>query len=116
RLIDAAHRIHAEPELAYEEWKAHDLLTSMLAEAGLAPERSAFGVETAFRAVAGASGPAVAVLCEYDALPGLGHGCGHNIIAAAGSSPRQATSPTSCRTALRPSGMCGPTRSPRSNR
>ena len=82
RLIDAAHRIHAEPELAYEERKAHDLLTSMLAEAGLALERSAFGIETAFRAVAGASGPAVAVLCEYDALPGLGHGCGHNIIAA----------------------------------
>jgi amidohydrolase len=84
RLVEVAHRIHAEPELAYEERKAHDLLTSVLADAGLEPERSAFGVETAFRAGAGEEGPAVAVLCEYDALPGLGHGCGHNVIAAAG--------------------------------
>ena len=71
-------------ELAYEERFAHDLLTDLLEEAGLAPERSAFGIETAFRAAAGPSGPTVAVLCEYDALPGIGHACGHNVIAAAG--------------------------------
>ncbi len=84
RLVEVSHRIHAEPELAYEERGAHDLLTSVLAEAGLEPRRSAYGVETAFEAAAGESGPAVAVLCEYDALPGLGHACGHNVIAAAG--------------------------------
>src|SRR5262245_1203208 len=91
RLVEVARRIHAQPELAYEERFAHDLLSDVLAEAGLAPERGALGVETAFRASAGASGPVVAVLCEYDALPGIGHACGHNIIAAAGLGAALAT-------------------------
>ena len=84
RLIDVAHQIHAHPELAYEEQAAHDLLTAVLDDAALAPERSAYGVPTAFRAEVGEAGPVVAVLCEYDALPGIGHACGHNVIAAAG--------------------------------
>jgi amidohydrolase len=84
RLIEVAHEIHAQPELAYEERAAHDLLTSVLGEAGLNPVRSAYGIETAFEARVGDDGPTVAVLCEYDALPGLGHACGHNVIAAAG--------------------------------
>ena len=91
RLVDVARRIHAEPELAFEERAAHDLLTGVLDEAGMAPERSALGVETAFRARVGSSGPTVAVLCEYDALPGIGHACGHNIIAAAGLGAALAT-------------------------
>src|SRR5690606_23379878 len=74
----------ARPELRYEERFAHDLLAGVLEREGLAVNRSARGVETAFEAAAGASGPTVAVLCEYDALPGIGHACGHNIIAAAG--------------------------------
>jgi amidohydrolase len=84
RLVEVAHRIHACPELAYEEHAAHDLLTSVLDDADLAPERAAHGLPTAFRAEAGTTGPTVAVLCEYDALPGIGHACGHNVIAAAG--------------------------------
>jgi amidohydrolase len=84
RLVDVAQQIHAHPELAFEEHLAHDLLTSVLDDAGLSPERSAFGVPTAFRATAGETGTDVAVLCEYDALPGIGHACGHNVIAAAG--------------------------------
>jgi amidohydrolase len=84
RLVDVADQIHAHPELAFEEHFAHELLTSVLVEAGVETERSVFGVPTAFRARAGESGPDVAVLCEYDALPGLGHACGHNVIAAAG--------------------------------
>jgi amidohydrolase len=76
--------IHEHPELAYEETHAHEALTRFLEERGFAVERSAFGVETAFRAVAGSGGPTVAVLCEYDALPGIGHACGHNLIATAG--------------------------------
>jgi amidohydrolase len=84
RLVGVAQQIHARPELAYEEHFAHDLITGVLTDAGLAPERAVLGVETAFRATAGESGPAVAVLCEYDALPGIGHACGHNVIAAAG--------------------------------
>ena len=84
RLIDVAHQIHDHPELAYEEHAAHDLLTSVLDDASLAPERAAYGVPTAFRAAVGDEGPVVAVLCEYDALPEIGHACGHNVIAAAG--------------------------------
>jgi amidohydrolase len=91
RLVDVARQIHAQPELAYEEHFAHDLLSDVLDEAGLAPERGALGVETAFRANVGTSGPVVAVLCEYDALPGIGHACGHNIIAAAGLGAALAT-------------------------
>src|SRR5262249_19373231 len=84
-LLDAAHRIAARRELGYEEHHAHDLLTAILTDAGLDTERSAYGLPTAFRADSGAAdGPVVAVLCEYDALPDLGHACGHNIIATAG--------------------------------
>ena len=85
RLIEVSHEIHAHPELGYEEHEAHALLTGVLADAGLDVERGAFGLDTAFRAVVrGGDGPTVAICCEYDALPGIGHACGHNIIAAAG--------------------------------
>jgi amidohydrolase len=83
-LIDVSHQIHANPELCFEERFAHDLLTGVLEGEGLAVARSARGVATAFEAAAGSSGPRVAVVCEYDALPGIGHACGHNVIAAAG--------------------------------
>ena len=84
-LLDVSHRIHARPELCFEEHHAHDLLTGVLADHGLAVERRAYGVDTAFEARAGdGDGPVVAVVCEYDALPGIGHACGHNIIAASG--------------------------------
>lgn len=77
--------IHAHPELGYEERHAHELLTGFLEREGFEVTRSAHGMETAFRAVAGRGEPVVAVLCEFDALPGLGHACGHNLIAAAGA-------------------------------
>jgi amidohydrolase len=86
-LIETAHRIHSQPELLFEEHMASDLLASALEEAGLDVERAAYGLETAFEARAGSDGdgaPTVAILCEYDALPGIGHACGHNLIAAAG--------------------------------
>ena len=84
-LLDVSHRIHAHPELCFEEHYAHDLLTEVLDDHGLAVQRRAYGVDTAFEARAGAGGgPLVAVVCEYDALPGIGHACGHNIIAASG--------------------------------
>ena len=84
-LLDVSHRIHARPELGFEEHHAHDLLTGVLDDHGLAVQRRAYGVDTAFEARAGAGGgPLVAVVCEYDALPGIGHACGHNIIAASG--------------------------------
>ncbi|MGH9118769.1 MAG: amidohydrolase [Acidimicrobiales bacterium] len=83
-LVDASRQIHAHPELGFGETFAHGLLTGLIATDGLEPERGAFGLDTAFAARAGSTGPVIAVLCEYDALPGLGHACGHNIIATAG--------------------------------
>jgi amidohydrolase len=84
-LLDVSHSIHANPELGFEEHHAHDVLTSALSDAGLDTERGAFDVPTAFRATAGSGdGPLIAVLLEYDALPEIGHACGHNIIASAG--------------------------------
>jgi len=83
-LIDASHQIHEHPEINYQERFAHDLLADLLEHEGLDVERHAHDLETAFVARAGTSGPTIAVLCEYDALPGIGHACGHNIIATAG--------------------------------
>jgi amidohydrolase len=83
-LVDASHQIHAHPELCYEERFAHDLLTGLLEAEKIDVERHAFDLETAFIARAGTAGPTIAVLCEYDALPGIGHACGHNIIGSAG--------------------------------
>ena len=83
-LVDASHQIHARPELGFEEVFAHGLLTDLLEADGLEPERGAYDLPTAFVARAGEQGPTIAVLCEYDALPGIGHACGHNIIATAG--------------------------------
>ncbi|MEY2453459.1 MAG: hypothetical protein QOD92_3033 [Acidimicrobiaceae bacterium] len=84
-LIDASHQIHDHPELCYEEHFAHDLLTGLLEAEHIDVERHAFDLDTAFIARAGTGdGPTIAVLCEYDALPGIGHACGHNIIGTAG--------------------------------
>jgi amidohydrolase len=80
-----SHRIHAHPELCYREERAHAWLTAFLEAHGARVERGVGGLATAFRAtVAGTDGgPTVAILAEYDALPGIGHACGHNVIAAA---------------------------------
>ena len=83
-LVEASRAIHGRPELAFEEHHAHDVLTGVLADAGVSVERGYLDVPTAFRATAGTSGPTIAVLLEYDALPEIGHACGHNVIAAAG--------------------------------
>ena len=83
-LIDISHQIWEQPELAFEERHAHDLLCRTLSEVGLETQPHAYGLETAFQASAGTEGPEIAVICEYDALPGIGHACGHNVIAAAG--------------------------------
>jgi len=83
-LIAASHDIHAHPELNYEEHFAHDRLTRMIDAAGHGVTRGAYNIDTAFETKVGTRGLNVAVLCEYDALPGIGHACGHNVIAAAG--------------------------------
>jgi len=83
-LYEVSHSIWEHPELCFEEYHAHDLLCDVLEEHGLSTTRHAYGLDTAFVAEAGTRGPIVAVCCEYDALPDIGHACGHNIIAAAG--------------------------------
>jgi len=83
-LVDLSHDLHAHPELAMQEVHAHNALTAALERHGFAVERHAHGIETAFAAtVGGGGGPHVVVCAEYDALPRIGHACGHNVIAAA---------------------------------
>jgi amidohydrolase len=82
-LTNLAQRIHDSPELAYEEHKASAWIAEVLERAGVSVERGIGGVQTAFRArVGGSAGPRIAILAEYDALPEIGHACGHNLIAA----------------------------------
>ena len=83
-LIEISREIHANPELAMEEKRASGLLARRLEQRGFAVERGAFGLETAFRARWGEGPVTLAYLCEYDALPEIGHACGHNLIATAG--------------------------------
>lgn len=81
RLISIADYIHAHPEQAYEEYKAMEILTEELKEAGFLVEKNILGMETAFTATydSGVEGPVIGLLAEYDALP-MGHACGHNLI------------------------------------
>ena len=84
-LESLSHRIHDNPELGYHEVKASAWLTEFLADQGFKVERGVAGVDTAFRAtIETGDGPTIAILCEYDALPAIGHACGHNVIATAG--------------------------------
>src|SRR2546428_8674777 len=83
-LIEISREIHANPELAMEEKRASSLLGDRLEKRGFAVERGAFGLDTAFRARWGEGPVTLAYLCEYDALPEIGHACGHNLIATAG--------------------------------
>src|SRR5437870_13135478 len=79
-------KIHDNPELGYLEVKAAGWLTEFLASQGMKVERGVGGVETAFRAtIETGAGPTIAIMCEYDALPAIGHACGHNAIATAGA-------------------------------
>jgi len=80
QLIQLSLNIHNNPELAFEEEKASAWLTGYLQEHGFRIVRGITGLATAFQASCGQGRPAIALLAEYDALPKLGHACGHNII------------------------------------
>jgi amidohydrolase len=85
-LEKLSRQIHDNPELAYQEVKAAGWLADFLDTHGFKVERGVAGVETAFRGtLETGEGPTIAILCEYDALPGIGHACGHNVIATAGA-------------------------------
>lgn len=81
-LLALSHHIHANPELAFEEHEAAAAIARALSAAGHEPEVGAYGLPTALRHRVGSGHPRVAVLAEYDALPEVGHACGHNVIAA----------------------------------
>ena len=82
-LIELSHRIHANPELGYEEEKASAWVAEALEAGGFQVERGICDLPTALRARAGSGPLQVAICAEYDALPDIGHACGHNVIAAA---------------------------------
>jgi amidohydrolase len=81
-LIGVSHQIHDTPELAYQEHEAASLCADLLESHGFEVEREAYGLATSFAARTGNTGPHLVICAEYDALPGVGHACGHNIIAA----------------------------------
>ncbi len=86
-ILDLSRRIHADPELAFQEVRTSNLLQSVLAAEGFTVSPATGSLPTSFRAVyrLSADRPRVTFTAEMDALPGLGHACGHNIIAAAGT-------------------------------
>lgn len=85
-LLAVSKEIFDNPELAFEEFKASKLLSEKIQEAGFKTKLGVADLETAIHATHPdiSDGPVVAILAEYDALPGMGHGCGHNLIATAG--------------------------------
>ncbi len=82
RLVEISRTMYENPEIGYQERETSKILADYLVENGFEVERSAYGIETAFAASVG-SGPEVVICAEMDALPGVGHACGHNIIATA---------------------------------
>ncbi|MGB6728411.1 MAG: M20 family metallopeptidase [Terracidiphilus sp.] len=82
QLIEISHRIHANPELGFQEEKASSWLCETLDAAGFAVEKGICELPTAFRARFGSGPLHIGICAEYDSLPGIGHACGHNIIAA----------------------------------
>ena len=87
QILDLSHRIHSHPEVAFEEERAAAWIAEILNSHGFAVENPAGSLATAIRATrrgGGGSGARIGILAEYDALPGLGHGCGHNTMAASG--------------------------------
>ena len=80
-LLQLSREIHADPEIAYQEHRAAARIAALLKTHGHEVQMGIGGLETAFRARVGPPGPSIALIAEYDALKGVGHGCGHNLIA-----------------------------------
>ncbi|HVB06890.1 MAG TPA: M20 family metallopeptidase [Acidimicrobiales bacterium] len=82
-IVALSHEIHGHPELAFEEELAAGWCSGALSDAGFTVEQGICGLETAFSASIGSGPLQIGICCEYDALPDIGHACGHNVIAAA---------------------------------
>lgn len=83
-LVGLSHAVHELAEPAFAEHRSAALLAAAAARHGLRVRAPVAALPTAFTADAGERGPTAAIFCEYDALPGMGHACGHNVVAAAG--------------------------------
>jgi amidohydrolase len=83
-LVTLSHTVIDNPELCFEEYRAAAAVAGLVESHGIDIEVGSYGLPTAFRATVGQGRPRVALLAEYDALPGIGHGCGHNVICASG--------------------------------
>ncbi|HVT75946.1 MAG TPA: M20 family metallopeptidase, partial [Acidimicrobiales bacterium] len=83
RLVELSHRIHAHPETCFEEFSAAEWTAALLNDAGFSLETGVADLPTAYVATAGSGPLTVGICAEYDALPGIGHACGHNVIASA---------------------------------
>lgn len=81
-LIELSDALHANPETAWEEYESAGAVADLLEQRGFTVTRNYLGFETAFLAEVGTGSRKVGFMAEYDALPGLGHACGHNLIAA----------------------------------
>lgn len=85
RQSPALHKInqalHGNPELGYKEFFAHDIMSDFIEKQGFTAQRKTYGLETSFEVTFGSGGRLVIVCAEYDALPNMGHACGHNLIA-----------------------------------
>ena len=92
-LVELSHRIHANPEVMFEEERSSRWVAEVLAAGGFTVEAGVCDLPTAFVATAGHGPLTVAICAEYDALPGVGHACGHNVIAAAAAGAGLALAP-----------------------
>lgn len=81
-IVSISKQIHAEPELGHQEYKSSKLLVDELKKHGFSVKYGVSGMDTAFIARKGKGSPKIGILAEYDCLPGIGHACGHNLIAA----------------------------------
>lgn len=100
-LVALSHAIHADPELSWEEHRAAARIAELLEDAGFDVTLGAYGTPTAIEAVIGDGDLTVAICAEYDALPGVGHACGHNMIAASGVGAALALAPVASELGLR---------------
>lgn len=101
QLIRLSHDIHADPELSWQEHRAAARVAAELRDAGFDVEVGAYAIPTAIEATIGTGDLTVAICAEYDALPGVGHACGHNVIAAAGVGAALALAPLADEAGLR---------------
>ena len=83
-LIGISKFLYDNPETSYKEYKAQDILTKTLEKYSFKVEKNFIGLGTEFKATFGSGTPVITYLCEYDSLPEIGHGCGHNLIAVSG--------------------------------